>query len=124
MKQSRKSNLFLMELMTAIMIFAVCASVCAAIIAKASVNITESKDLSNALILAQNHAELIKSGNEKKGDTFLYSSDLATADSNNAAYRIVSDISPSEGSLTEYTVEVFRESDNKLIYSINSAFCK
>lgn len=124
MKHSRKSNLFLMELMTAIMIFAVCASVCAAIIAKASVNITESKDLSNALILAQNHSELIKSGNEEKGGTFLYSPYLTAADSENAVYRIVSSVLPSDGGLTEYTVEVFRESDNKLIYSINSAFCR
>lgn len=125
MVQSRKSNLFLMELMIALLIFAVCASVCAAIIAKASANITESKDMSNALILAQNHAELIKSGNKADGETFLYTSDLTAAksDSDTAAYRIVSKISPSESGLKEYTIEVYREADSKLIYSIDSAFC-
>ncbi len=125
MKQSRKSNLFLLELMIALLIFAVCASVCAAIIAKASVNLTESKDMSNALILAQNHAELIKSGRETENKTLLYNSDLTSvpSDSNTAAYRIVSEIFPSENGLTEYTVEVYRETDSKLIYTINSAFC-
>ncbi len=125
MKQGRKSNLFLMELMIALMIFAVCASVCAAIIAKASVNITESRDMSNALILAQNHAELIKSGRESEGKTFVYDSDLvsASSDSEEAAYYVVSEISPSENGFTEYKVEVFREADSKLIYTINSAFC-
>lgn len=125
MKQSRKANLFLLELMIALLIFAVCASVCAAIIAKASVNLTESKDMSNALILAQNHAELIKSGKETENKTVLYNSNLTSASSSSdtAAYRIVSEISPSENGLTEYTVEVYRETDSKLIYTINSAFC-
>lgn len=125
MKQGRKSNLFLMELMIALMIFAVCASVCAAIIAKASVNITESRDMSNALILAQNHAELIKSGRETESKTFMYDSDLVSAasDSEEAAYYVVSEISSSENGLTEYKVEVFREADSKLIYTIDSAFC-
>lgn len=124
MKQSRKTNLFLMELIIALMIFAVCASVCAAIIAKASVNITESKDMSNALILAQNHAEKIKSGSESDGKTFLYTADLKNAsDSDSVAYRIVSAVSSSKDGLKEYTVEVYREADSKLIYSINSAYC-
>lgn len=125
MKQSRKSNLFLLELMIALLIFAVCASVCAAIIAKSSVNLTESKDISNALILAQNQAELIKNGKETESKILLYNSDLTSARSNSdtAAYRIVSEISPSENGLTEYKVEVYRETDSKLIYTINSAFC-
>ena len=125
MKQGRKSNLFLMELMIALLIFAVCASVCAAIIAKASVSITESRDMSNALILAQNHAELIKSGNETEGNTFIYDSDLVSADpdSEEAAYCVVSEISSSENGFMEYKVEVFRKADNKLIFTIDSAFC-
>ncbi|MBD5081295.1 MAG: hypothetical protein HDT44_05965 [Ruminococcaceae bacterium] len=125
MKQGRKSNLFLMELMIALLIFAVCASVCAAIIAKASVSITESRDMSNALILAQNHAELIKSGNETEGNTFKYNADLISADSGSeeAAYYVVSEISASDNGLTEYKIEVFREADSKLIYTIDSAFC-
>lgn len=125
MKQSGKSNLFLMELMIALMIFAVCASVCAAIIAKASSNTTESRDMSNAMILAQNHAELIKCGKETKGETFLYNSDLVSAPPNceSAAYCVVSEIISSENGLTEYKVEVYRGADSKLIYSINSAFC-
>lgn len=125
MKQGRKSNLFLMELMIALLIFAVCASVCAAIIAKASVSITESRDMSNALILAQNHAELIKSGREIESKTFSYDSDLASADANSeeTAYYVVSEISASENGLTEYKIEVFRQADSKLIYTIDSAFC-
>ena len=64
MKTNSKSSLFLMELMIALLIFAVCACVCAAINAKASVNIAESRDMNNALILAQNSAEKIKGGAE------------------------------------------------------------
>lgn len=125
MKQSRKTNLFLMELIIALMIFAVCGSVCAAIIAKASVNITESKDISNALILAQNHAEKIKNGSEPDNKVILYTADLKNADSESdeVAYRIVSEVTSSENGLKEYTVEVYREADSKLIYSIDSAYC-
>ncbi len=121
--QIRKSNLLLMEIMIALTIFAVCASVCAAITAMASANITESKDMSNALILAQNHAELIKSGKEIESKIFLYNSELISAPTNeSAAYCVISKVFPSENGLKKYTVEVYREADSKLIYSIDSAF--
>ena len=121
MKYSGKSSLFLMELMIALLIFAVCASVCAAIIAKAGSDINESRDMSNALIMAQNRAELIKGGRDTADSTEYFDSDLFPASPENASYSVVSTVSPSDGGVTEYTVEVFRTADNKLIWEINSA---
>ena len=122
MKYSGKSSLFLMELMIALLIFAVCACVCAAIVAKAGADITESRDMSNALIMAQNRAELIKSGNDATGKTEYFDGELSPAGEENAEYSVVSTVTPSDDGVTEYTIEVFRAVDNKLILDISSAF--
>lgn len=122
MKSKGKSGLFLMELMISLLIFSVCACVCAAIIAKAAVDISESRDLSNALILSQNKAELIKSGKYDASGTEYYNEELDLTDSENAVYSAVSNISKDENGVTEYSVEIYRTADNKLIYDINSAF--
>ena len=122
MKYSGKSSLFLMELMIALLIFAVCACVCAAIVAKAGADITESRDMSNALIIVQNRAELIKSGNDAAGKTEYFDGELSPADEDNAEYSVVSTVTPSDDGVTEYTIEVFRTVDNKLILDISSAF--
>lgn len=122
MKRRGKSGLFLMELMISLLIFAVCACVCAAIIAKAAVDISESRDLSNALILSQNKAELIKSGKYSTSGTEYYNGKLDPTDRETSVYSAVSSISKNENGVTEYTVEIYRTADNKLIYDINSAF--
>lgn len=122
MNNRGKSGLFLMELMIALLIFALCACVCVAIIAKASANLTESRDMSNALILSQNHAELIKSGKETEGKTDYYSEDLAAASKDNSVYYSVSRIENKENGVKEYTIEIYRTADDKLIYDINSAY--
>lgn len=124
MKSKGKSSLFLMELMISLLIFAVCACVCAAIIATAAVDINNSRDMSNALILSQNKAELIKSGNNNfTVDIEYYSADLLPIDkADNAVYSSVSRIISGENGVNEYSVEIYRVSDNKLIYDINSAF--
>ena len=122
MKYSGKSSLFLMELMIALLIFAVCACVCAAIIAKAGADISESRDMSNALIIAQNRAELIKGGKDTAGTTSYYDSQLSPAKEDDAEYSAVSTVTPSDSGVTEYTVEVYRTIDNKLIWEISSAF--
>ena len=122
MKYSGKSSLFLMELMIALLIFAVCACVCAAIIAKAGADISESRDMSNALIIAQNRAELIKGGKDIDGATLYFDSQLSPAEEGDAEYSVVSTVTPTDGGVTEYTVEVYRAVDNKLIWEINSAF--
>lgn len=126
MKSNSKSGLFLMELMIALLIFAVCACICAAINAKASINIAESRDMSNALILAQNYAEKIKGGVQTEGTVDFYSSELTATDgkeNKDTVYSVVSTITAKENGLNEYTVEVFRAADNKLIYNIDSAYC-
>lgn len=121
-KHSGKSSLFLMELMIALLIFAVCACVCAAIIAKAGADITQSRDMSNAMIIAQNRAELIKGGRDTAGMTEYFDRELSPATQEQAEYSVVSTVSPSEDGVTEYTVEVYRMADDKLIWEISSAF--
>lgn len=121
MRNSGRSSLFLMELMIAFLIFSVCACVCAAIIAAAWSDISQSRDMSNALIIAQNEAELIKGG-QVSDSTKYYDSGLAVSDSESAAYSATMTLSPSENGLTGYKVEVFRASDNKLIYTVDSAY--
>lgn len=122
MKYSGKSSLFLMELMISLLIFAVCACVCAAIIAKSGADINESRDMSNALIIAQNQAELIKSGSDTAGKTEYFDSLLSPAAQEEAEYSVISTVTPSDDGVTEYTIEVFRAADNKLIWEISSAF--
>ena len=122
MKYNGKSSLFLMELMIALLIFAVCTCVCAAIIAKAGADINESRDMSNALIIAQNRAELIKGGKDTAGSTEYFNSDLFPVAQEYAEYSVISTVTSEDGGVTEYTVEVFRKADNKLIWEISSAF--
>lgn len=123
MSNNRKSSLFLMELMIALLIFSICAGVCAAIIAKATVNISESRDISNGMIIAQNNAELIKNGAQQENQVFYYNSDLQEQNNNDSAvYSAELMITPKENGVVEYTVDVFRIADNKLIYTINSAY--
>ena len=122
MKHSSKSSLFLMELMIALLIFAVCACVCAAIVAKAGADINESRDMSNAMIMAQNQAELIKGGGNTAGKTEYFDGELSPASQENAEYSVVSTVTASEDGVTEYTVEVYRTADDKLIWEISSAF--
>ncbi|MCM1299714.1 MAG: hypothetical protein NC203_08850 [Firmicutes bacterium] len=123
MSNNRKSSLFLMELMIALLIFAVCAGVCAAIIAKAAVSISESRDISNALIIAQNNAEMIKNGIESENKTYYYDSDLTIQEkSDSTVYFADLKISAEANGVIEYTVEVFRTTDSKLIYTIDSAY--
>lgn len=111
-----------MELMISLLIFAVCACVCAAIIAKASSSISQSRDLSNALILAQNKAELIKNGMYNTDNTEYYNAELKSVEKENAVYSAASAVSVKDNGVTEYTVEIYRTADNKLIYNIDSAY--
>lgn len=122
MNNRGKSGLFLMELMIALLIFALCACVCVAIIAKASANLTESRDMSNALILSQNKAELIKSGKETEDKTDYFDAELTAVSKDNSVYYSVSKIQSADNGVKEYTVEIYRTADDKLIYDINSAY--
>lgn len=123
MKSGGKSSLFLMELMIALLIFAVCACVCASIIAKAGSDINKSRDMSNALIIAQNQAELIKGGRDTTGGTGYFDSELLpVSQQEEAEYTVVSTVTSDQGGVIEYTVVVFRAADNKLIWEISSAF--
>lgn len=68
-----KSALFLMEQLIVILIFALCAAVCAEIFAASFILSSDSKDINNALLIAECGAESYKAanGNAKKAALIL-----------------------------------------------------
>ena len=60
MNRRSKSTLFLMEQLVVIVVFAVCAAACAKILTHSYLISKEAKDLSNALLAAENGAESYK----------------------------------------------------------------
>ena len=60
MHNRSKSTLFLMELLIAILVFALCAAVCVKTFVTSHMMVLESKDRNNALIIAENCAEVHK----------------------------------------------------------------
>jgi hypothetical protein len=57
---AKKTSLFLIELVIAVLFFSVCAAVCMRVFAAAKINTEHSKNLSNASVKLQSAAELYK----------------------------------------------------------------
>ena len=57
-----KTSLFLMEMLVAVLIFALCAALCIQVFARAEEISLETARQEDALLLAQNAAELLRSG--------------------------------------------------------------
>lgn len=68
MKHRSRSTLFLIELLIAIVVFAVCATVCINILVDSFTMATDGRDLRNALRAAENGAELYKASGGSAGD--------------------------------------------------------
>ena len=66
-RQQSKSVVFLTELLLALMIFALCSSICASLFGLAHRIIQESGELSQAVVLAQSGAEAFKAINSPAG---------------------------------------------------------
>jgi Tfp pilus assembly protein PilV len=60
MRNRSKSTLFLIEQLIVIAVFAICASACISLLTTAYFNARESRDVSNALIVAESAAESFK----------------------------------------------------------------
>jgi len=60
MSMRSRSTLFLIEQLIVIAVFAICAATCARILTTAYFNARDSKDLSNAILAAENGAEVFK----------------------------------------------------------------
>lgn len=70
---SLKSTLFLIEQLIAILVFAICATICVSIFAASFVESNKIGDMNNSLIIAKNGAECYKaaSGNVEKAASLL-----------------------------------------------------
>ena len=60
MNARSRSTLFLMELLAAVTIFAVCAAVCAKLFIASFLMANDTRDMNNALLAAKNGAEIFK----------------------------------------------------------------
>ena len=60
METRSRSTLFLMEQMIAILVFAFCAAICVKLISEAHIIATNSNDIKNSIIAAENGAECFK----------------------------------------------------------------
>jgi len=60
MNKRSRSTLFLIEQLIVIAVFAICSAACARILTSAYLTAKESKDLSNAILIAENAAESYK----------------------------------------------------------------
>lgn len=68
MKNSRRSSLFLIELMISILFFSLCATVCMQFFAKSRLISDNSTTLEHAILQAQSAAEAFESGNGTMDD--------------------------------------------------------
>lgn len=121
-RSGSKSGLFLMELIIAIVFFALASAICIRFFVRAHLNSTRSGDLGAAISIAQNAAEAYKAGSAEfsyapSGDgattyhQIYYDGDGRKLDSpEGAAYRLVYSFEP-DGGLHSMKVSVFKLSD-------------
>lgn len=127
---SKKSSLFLMELIIVLFFFALCAAVCVNIFAKAKLINDKSYELNKSIVAAQNAAECFKAANS---DIITLANLLnGTAEDNvvkigydenwqntnliNAIYMMSINIQKNKSNLTTAVITVFNK--DKTLYSL------
>lgn len=127
---SRKSSLFLMELIIVLFFFALCAAVCVNMFAKANLINQQSYELNKSIIAAQNAAQCFKaadSNTEKLADLLSGAADVNVVkigyDKNwqnteieNAVYIMNIVINKNNGNLSKAKITVTKA--DKVIYSL------
>lgn len=127
---SRKSSLFLMELIIVLFFFALCAAVCLNMFAKASLINRQSYELNKSIIAAQNAAQCFKAANSNTGkmadllcgtaDTDAvkigYDKNWQNTETENAVYIMNINIKKSNGNFN--TAEITVSKADKIIYSL------
>ena len=108
-KNKPSPNLLFLELIIVIVVFSLAAAICTMMFVQARSDSAQSRDLTNAVIMAQNAAEIFKASD---GET------LQTFHENGLASRITAE--NHEGIRTA-EITVFRESDEAFIYSLRVA---
>lgn len=86
---ARRPNLFLMELIAAILFFALCSAVCIQIFAGSRQKAAETADLNQAVALAQSMADVIRTGDAAPSDQTLYfDQDWQSCENADTAYQL------------------------------------
>jgi hypothetical protein len=129
--QSKKSTLFLMELIIVLLFFSFSAAVCVNIFAKAKLLSEQSYELNKSVIAAQNAAEcfaadsdtsLLSSalGGTEDNNTVkvFYGKDWEKTDSANAVYTLSVDLSESGEGMRTACINISR--GDTVIYSLNA----
>ncbi|MCL2754500.1 MAG: type II secretion system GspH family protein [Oscillospiraceae bacterium] len=106
-------NLLFLELIIVIAVFSFAAAICVSMFVQARSDSAQSRDLTNAVIMAQNAAEIFKAGG---GQT------LQEFNENGLAMQIQE--SGHAANTPTATIQVYRESDNELIYQLTVAVAR
>ncbi len=127
---SRKSSLFLMELIIVLFFFALCSAVCVNMFAKANIINRQSYELNKSIIAAQNAAQCFKAANSNTGKLadllggaadanavkIGYDKNWQTTQTENAVYILNINIKKSNGNLNKADITVSKA--DKVIYSL------
>lgn len=119
----KKSGLFLLEIMLTLLIFAVCASICVLIFAKASVSSAHGRDMTNAVILVQNEIETAKEKLHVRNTLKYFNGELSETRKVNALYSLQTSVGETEQGVTPFVVKVIRLSTGETLAEITSAYC-
>lgn len=122
MKSHSKSGLFLLELLLTILIFSVCAGVCVLVFAQSASFAAESRDLNNAVILAQNAAENLKGGTWTLSDSeTFYNKELKMCGENSGYYKVTVTLGENQQDVRFFRVCVYQAESGEALYEIESA---
>lgn len=119
----RKSGLFLLEIMLTLLIFAVCALICVLIFAKASISSAHSRDMNNAVLLAQNEIETAKASLNAQGALRYFDDELSEVSEDEAVYSVEVSVQAEREAITPFVVTVVRLSTGEELAKITSAYC-
>lgn len=119
----RKSGLFLLEIMLTLLIFAVCALICVLIFAKASISSAHSRDMNNAVLLAQNEIETAKATLNAQDALRYFDDELSEVNEDEAVYSVEVSVQAEREAITPFVVTVLRLSTGEELAKITSAYC-
>lgn len=131
-QQSKKSSLFLMELIIVLFFFALCSAVCVNIFAKAKIINEQSYELNKSIIASENAAQCFKAANSDigkladllngttQGNIIIigYDKNWQNAELANAAYIMKINIENSTNNLDKANISILKA--DKLIYSLEA----
>lgn len=129
----KKSSLFLLELIIVLLFFSFCIAICVNIFVDAKVLSTQSYDLNNSVLTAQNGAECFKAtnGNAKEIASLLggvqknnivsvtYDENWNAVKTNNYTYQLTITISQSQANISSAEISVTKDTD--ILYSLKAS---